>query len=59
MQNAYSWKEGENFLDYNWNEVVSRLFCEKENLQAICQDCHKEKSQKERKERKEKNETDP
>jgi len=53
----HKWKEKENFLDYNWNEVVSRLFCEKENLQAICNDCHKEKSQEERKERKLKNET--
>jgi len=27
---------------------VERLFCEQENLQVLCQDCHNEKTQKEK-----------
>jgi 5-methylcytosine-specific restriction endonuclease McrA len=47
----HEWNKGDNFLDYNWNEVISRLFCEMHNLQAICNQCHKEKSKKEIQER--------
>ena len=32
-------------------KVVSTLFCEKENLQVICKDCHQIKTNKERAER--------
>lgn len=33
---------------YDWNEFKRRLFCEKKNLQRICDDCHNIKTQKER-----------
>ena len=32
----------------DWNVFKSRLFCEKSNLQRICTDCHRSKTQKER-----------
>ena len=32
-----------------WDEFIHRLFCEAENLQALCVGCHKEKSSVERK----------
>ena len=35
------------FVD--WNTFVERLFCNEDNLQAICKPCHKEKSKTERK----------
>lgn len=38
----------------SWDEFINRLFCEQENLQAICKPCHKVKSAKERKIRNEK-----
>ena len=28
----------------NWDDVVNRMFCEKENLQCLCTDCHKIKT---------------
>lgn len=31
-----------------WDEFISRLFCEKENLQVLCSACHNFKSQQER-----------
>lgn len=34
------------FVD--WNTFVARLFCGKENLQRICDDCHDKKTQAER-----------
>lgn len=34
------------FVD--WTEFVNRLFCGKENLQCLCDDCHQKKSKKER-----------
>lgn len=37
------------FVD--WNEFVARLYCSKENLQRICDDCHQKKTNKERFER--------
>lgn len=36
----------EGFVD--WNEFISRLYCGKENLQVICDDCHKRKTNFER-----------
>jgi hypothetical protein len=33
---------------HDWNEFKRRLFCEKKNLQRICDDCHNIKTQKER-----------
>jgi len=32
-----------------WDIFIDRLFCERENLQAICLVCHKKKSAEERK----------
>ena len=34
------------FVD--WNQFVDRLFCNKSNLQRICDDCHDKKTYKER-----------
>lgn len=31
-----------------WDEFIARLFCEKDNLQAVCLTCHKAKTLKER-----------
>lgn len=31
------------------NEIIKRLFCEKDNLQILCKDCHKIKSKEENK----------
>jgi 5-methylcytosine-specific restriction endonuclease McrA len=36
----------EGFQD--WNIFVARLFCQKENLQRICDPCHQEKTNEER-----------
>jgi len=35
-----------------WDDYISRLFCSKENLQAVCVSCHKIKSYNEGQERK-------
>lgn len=32
----------------DWNEFIANLFCETDNLQAICSDCHDLKSKEER-----------
>lgn len=50
----------EGFVD--WNTFIANLFCEEDNLQAICSSCHDEKSAKEREERsnnKKKDQNDP
>lgn len=39
--------------DMSWDELVDNLWCEESNLQAICSDCHDEKTKQERKLRKE------
>lgn len=31
-----------------WDDVVYRMFCEKDNLQVLCLDCHKKKTTEER-----------
>jgi len=36
----------------SWDVFINRLFCEAENLQAICKPCHKVKTLKEKQERK-------
>ncbi len=38
--------------DMSWDELVSRLWCESDNLAVLDKDCHKEKSKAETKERK-------
>ena len=40
------------FLNYDWNEVIQRLFCEAHNFQVICNKCHSQKSGEEKKARK-------
>ena len=40
----------EGFTD--WNEYIMRMFCEVDNLQVLCSDCHNTKTQNERKQRK-------
>jgi len=35
----------------DWWTYINRLYCEKDNLQVLCKECHKEKTNKERKER--------
>jgi 5-methylcytosine-specific restriction endonuclease McrA len=35
----------------SWDTFIDNLFCEKENLQAICKSCHKAKTQLEKQER--------
>lgn len=37
--------------DMSWDEIINRLWCEENNLQAICPICHDTKTAKERKER--------
>lgn len=32
----------------SWDDVVNKMFCEKENLQVLCKDCHKKKTAEER-----------
>ena len=31
-----------------WDDFISRLFCDKDNLQVLCTECHKIKSKEER-----------
>jgi len=38
---------GEKHLDYNWNELIQRLYCEADGFQALCKECHKEFKTKE------------
>lgn len=30
--------------EWDWNEFMSNLFCDKTNLQVLCEECHKEKT---------------
>ena len=41
------------WLEYDWNELLQRLYCEADGLQAVCKTCHKEKSLEERRVRNE------
>ena len=34
-----------------WDVFIERLFCEEENLEVLCKDCHDRKSAEEREER--------
>jgi hypothetical protein len=43
----HAWHNGENWLGYNWNEVLPRLWCEEAGFKAICRACHKAKSKEE------------
>lgn len=46
------WGETTEFLGYNWNEVMMRMFVDSDHLQAIGKDCHKAKTKAENQERK-------
>lgn len=35
----------------SWDTVIDRTWCEEHNLQAICIECHEEKTKQERKQR--------
>lgn len=35
-----------------WDDCIERMFCEVENLQLLCSDCHSKKTAQEREERK-------
>lgn len=35
-----------------WDNFISRLFCVKDNLQCLCDDCHDKKTQQEKENRK-------
>jgi len=37
----------------NWDVYIKRMFCDKSNLQVLCESCHDKKSAEERKVRKE------
>lgn len=37
----------------SWDAVIERMFCEKDNLQVLCKECHDAKSKAENAERKE------
>jgi len=32
-----------------WDEVIKKMFCEKDNLQVLCKSCHGKKTKQERK----------
>ena len=32
----------------SWDVYIDRMFCEKDNLQILCVDCHKEKTAQEK-----------
>lgn len=36
----------------NWNDVITRMFCEESGFQALCKDCHDIKTKKENEQRK-------
>lgn len=37
--------------DLSWNEFIERLFCDRNNLQRLCEKCHTKKSTQENKSR--------
>lgn len=48
---SHNWQEGPNFLGYNWNEVMRRLFVEQDGFAVVCEECHAKKTNIERAER--------
>lgn len=45
------WGKTTSWLGVNWNELLPRLWCELDNYQAICHDCHTVKTQAETEQR--------
>jgi 5-methylcytosine-specific restriction endonuclease McrA len=43
--------EGFSEGDWNWHEFITRLFCEEEGFQLLCNKCHDAKTKEEDKER--------
>ena len=41
----------ETLEDLTWDELVDRIWCNHENLRAVCKPCHKIKTKEENKER--------
>ena len=39
-------------LSMSWDEIISRLYCSSDNLQVLCESCHKKKSKQEMAKRK-------
>jgi len=37
------------FEDMSFDELIDRMWCSSDNLQAVCEDCHKKKSKEENK----------
>jgi hypothetical protein len=33
--------------EWSWDEIIERMFCEIENIQVICKECHDEKTKEE------------
>ena len=42
----------------SWDVFIERMFCEEDNLQVVCGDCHDKKSLKERAQAKERRQND-
>ena len=38
--------------EFSWDAVIKNLFCEADQLQVLCHECHKSKTQEERERRK-------
>ncbi len=38
----------------SWDDFIEKLFCDKDNLQTLCRECHAKKTAEERKQRKKK-----
>ena len=45
------WGRTTTWLDYNWNELLPRLFCSEDNLQAVSKVAHKIKTKEENEKR--------
>lgn len=45
------WGNTTEWLGYNWNQLLPRLWCEAEGFQAISKAAHKQKTKEERKQR--------
>lgn len=39
----------ESLEDLTWDQVINRVWCERENLQGICEECHDNKTREENK----------
>ena len=42
-------RHDETIQDLDYNTVVMRIFCDEENLQVLCKECHRHKTTRERK----------